>query len=262
MKIWEALKEERYGMIVFSAFLFGLWAGGYLLIEVITDIEEATTLYTWVDFRIPYIPEFVFIYLTIYPVFLLPFFIVRDWEFFLVFAYAYLTLMVICYATFLIYPVGIERYPVAGTPFTQWALTKVFNVDKPVNCFPSMHAAMAMISSLTLYEISRARGAFTFLLTLLIGASTLLTKQHYIVDIFAGYALAFIVYYIYFRQRIIETLRTRNYYKRIEKTLDRAIDSWMDKRGANILGRILQDKIDKILENSDRKKDEDKDGEK
>ncbi len=227
---------------VVAILMFGFWAGGYFLIGHYTNVEEAVRFTTWLDSRIPFQPTFVWFYLTIYMVFLIPFVLVRDARFFREVSYAYITLMLLCYSVFLTYPVIMDRPPLEVTDLSTWALSKVYGNDPPVNCFPSMHVAMAMLASLVVFEISRLQGTFLILLTFFISASTLLTKQHYIADVLVGVLLAIAIYYIYFKQKIVDALSEG--VDRLEEHVDLRVETYLEP----IVRRIVAEELERLLQ--------------
>ncbi len=244
--------------LLIGLLMFGIWAAGYFSISHIIEGHNASTLPKLdLDDRIPFKPEFVFIYLSIYPLFLLPFFFIRNAAFFRVFSWAYITVMVVCYATYLTYPVAMLRPSFEQTSFSTWALQKVYNTDKPLNCFPSMHVAMSLLASLTIMEVHRVRGVLALLLTLLIAVSTLFIKQHYILDVVAGMLLTLLVYSLYFRQRILDVLFEN--FQKIEDSLERVVNKKIDDRilealkegpAKEHLARLVKDVLQEVASSS------------
>ncbi len=227
--------------------MFGLWAGGYFAVSHFTEGRPVHTLYIfeW-ERRIPFQPEFVWIYLSIYPTFLLPFLFIRDRDFFRIFSLAYITVMFVCYVAYLIYPVTIERPEFAEDSFSTWALGIVYRADKPWNCFPSMHVAMSLLAALTILEVHHVRGVLTLLLTVAIAASTVLIKQHYILDVLGGMGLTLLIYFVYFRRRIVDVLFEN--FQRIEETLERWINRKIDQRVQASLEGPLRMQLLKLLQ--------------
>ena len=240
---WQLVWSNNY-YIVGAAILFGFWAGGYFLVGRLTEFDQAVSLTTRFDQRIPFLPKFVWFYMTIYPIFLIPFLNVRDRQFFKLMAYAYTTVMVICYTIFFVFPVAMDRPTFEVVDLSTWALQKFYNNDPRVNCFPSTHVTMAMLASLMLYEINRAQGIFCVVLTLVISASTVLIKQHYVADVLVALVIAAIVYYAYFRQRITDLLSAR--LGSIEALVDARIEGHLEpmvkKMVSEEVARLLADK--------------------
>jgi len=232
---------------IMAVVLFGVWAFGYFFIGASVDPADGVSLSTPTDEKIPFSKLFIFPYLALYPLFLMPFFLVKDNEFFLVFAGSYITVMVFCYLLFWNFPVTLHHPQIEVTDFSTWALSVLYNNDPPVNCFPSMHAAMAMMAALTIFEINRIKGFFALFVTFGIGASALLIKQHYLADILAGFGVAAITYYIYFKQRIVEVLRRD--WRRVPIAVERYVDEILEKRLESIIDRRVEIKLKSLLSN-------------
>lgn len=116
-------------------------------------------------------------------------------------------LVVINFVSDLIYtvfPVTTDMYraellshPISGNAFAT-AMYGYFQTDTSFNCFPSLHASVAVICFYAWYRYARGRhSAVITLIALVMGItavgvmlSTLFVKQHYIVDEIAGLLLA------------------------------------------------------------------------
>jgi membrane-associated phospholipid phosphatase len=198
------ISESPLTLPIVGVLMFLFWSIGYFIIAHTTDPDTAYSLTTSYDDAIPYVPVFVFIYVAMIPMFALPFCLVKDNEFFKVFSLAYVSMTITCWIVFLAYPVSVERMaiPETATAFTAWSLGLVHLLDKPVNCFPSMHCAMALLSALIVYRLNRIHGLLALGATFLIGLSTLLTKQHVIADVIGGFALALAIFYIFFHRKL------------------------------------------------------------
>jgi len=153
------------------------------------------------DRAIPVQPEWMFVYGSLYVfVALLPLCVVRQAELFRRAMQAYLTVMLVAYAGFLLYPTLAPRpASVAGDGFSAWGLRLAYSIDPPHGCFPSLHVAYAFVSALTCYRVHRGVGIAAAVWAALIGVSTLFTKQHYVVDVIAGAASAFVAYALFLR---------------------------------------------------------------
>lgn len=114
--------------------------------------------------------------------------------------WAYLTVWVLAYVCFLAYPTLAPRPPaVMGEGFGLWGLRLLYSADPPYNCFPSLHVAHSFVSALTCYRLHRRMGVALVIAALLVGVSTLYTKQHYVLDVVAGILLACVAYAIFLR---------------------------------------------------------------
>jgi len=227
--------------------MFGVWAVGYLAIASMTEGEKGYQLPMprW-ELDIPFLPVFVWIYLTIYPLFLLPFLFIRNKEFFRQFSIAYITVMCICYVFYIFYPVRfLYRPPLAIDSFSSWALSIVYKADNAWNCFPSMHVAMSLLAALTILEVHLVRGILAILLTVLIAASTILIKQHYIMDVLASMLLMSLVYFIFFRKKILDTLFEN--FQLAGETLEKWISRRIEQKVSESLEGSLRDPLFQLV---------------
>ncbi len=246
----EAVPDDffhRYAQTLLALLMFGIWAAGYFLIAYITEAHTTHTLPTlaW-ERETPLRPEFVFIYLTIYPTFLLPFLFIHQKDFFRLFSFAYITVMCICYVVYLFYPVSFERPELTVNSFSTWVLAIVYGADRPWNCFPSLHVAMSLLAALTILEVHRIRGMLTLLLTFLIALSTILIKQHYVLDVVAAMLLTATIYFVYIRRQILNTLYVR--VLRAEETLEKWINRKIDSRVWESLDGPLRNRMREMIQ--------------
>ncbi len=131
---------------------------------------------------------------------LLPVFVVRQEEHIRRTVLAYLSVWIAAYVCFLAYPTVAPRPAnVVGEGFAVWGLRFLYSADPPYNCFPSLHVAHSFVSALTCYRTHRAVGIAASLCATLVAASTLYSKQHYLLDVVAGVFLAWVAYIVFLR---------------------------------------------------------------
>jgi membrane-associated phospholipid phosphatase len=131
---------------------------------------------------------------------LLPFFLVRETGHLQRTVLAYLTVWITALACFLIYPTISPRpAKVAGRGFGAWGLRFLYAADPPYNCFPSIHVAHSFVSAFTCKVVHRRVGILALLCAVLVALSTLVIKQHYILDVVAGAMLAWGAWAVFLR---------------------------------------------------------------
>ncbi len=155
----------------------------------------------FLDTLIPVEPAWMLVYGSLYVfVVLLPFLVVRQRDLGRRALLAYLTVVIVSYAGFLLYPVaGPRPAQVPGEGFLPWTLRLAYALDIPYGCFPSLHVAYSFVSALACYRVHRRVGIAAACWASLIGVSTLFTKQHYAVDVLAGALLAWLAYICFLR---------------------------------------------------------------
>jgi membrane-associated phospholipid phosphatase len=89
------------------------------------------------------------------------------------------------------FPMGVAERPrvIARGPFT-WLVVWTYARDPRCNAFPSSHVFTAFLSSYYLTIAYPAQEIIIWFLGTIIISSTLLVKQHHIIDIIAGLVLA------------------------------------------------------------------------
>jgi membrane-associated phospholipid phosphatase len=101
---------------------------------------------------------------------------------------AFGTTLLVAYGTYLLFPVWFERPALQPDSLATWLLWLEYH-DPSYNHFPSLHVGISWL----LYLACRRGVRFPrlFLVTVLgIALSTLLVKQHYMVDVLYGIGLA------------------------------------------------------------------------
>lgn len=155
------------------------------------------------DDRVPLQPAWVLVYGSLYLfLILLPVFVVRQDEHIRRTVYAYLTVWIAAYVCFFFYPTVAPRADetVVGEGFVLWGLRFLYSADPPYNCFPSLHVAHSFVSALSSYRVHRGVGIGASACAFVVGLSTLFTKQHYILDVVAGFVLAYVAYVLFLRK--------------------------------------------------------------
>lgn len=166
----------------------------------------------WLDSALPLMPAWALVYGALY-LFLIvvPVFVVREQEHIRRTFLAYLAVWITAYIVFLSYPTIAPRPDkVVGSGFANWSLRFLYDVDPPYNCFPSLHVAHSFVSALTCYVVHRRVGIFAMVAASLVALSTLLTKQHYVLDVVAGVALASAAYAVFLRSYRREMVPARD----------------------------------------------------
>jgi membrane-associated phospholipid phosphatase len=113
---------------------------------------------------------------------------------------AYLTVWISAYACFVAYPTVAPRPDeVMANGFGAWGLSFLYSADPPYNCFPSIHVGHSFVSALTCFRVHRRLGIVATICAAFVALSTLYTKQHYVVDVIGGIALAYAGYALFLR---------------------------------------------------------------
>jgi len=159
---------------------------GYFVVAMLARSDTYWALDLGVDRAIPEVPAWVFFYLTVYFVYSIPLVYLQDIRQLAKLDVAQAATLLLCYVVFVLFPVATERVHVPIVDLATFALATVREFDPPWNCFPSTHCTTCTVASLAVFQASRRMGGWLLVTTLLICLSTLLTKQHFLVDVVAG----------------------------------------------------------------------------
>ena len=162
--------------------------------DLVGDAPRGTLLLPW-DTAIPLIEEWVLVYFGCYLFWFAGLFYMATQSrerFFGFFARGLVSLLVI-FSIFIFFPLEITRPEITGEGFFADAMRFLYRIDLPYNLFPSLHCFFNWF----VYIQLRGKKEYPFLLRLFaclfsfaVFASTLFTKQHYILDIVAGVLVA------------------------------------------------------------------------
>lgn len=147
---------------------------------------------TSLDRVIPYVKEFIIIYIPVaYLQWIIGFYMIsrdtRENCFTLVGAEMIGKLL--CLICFLFLPATMVRAEISGTDFLNRCVRYLYEIDPADNLFPSIHCLESWVifrSTFYLKSLPKWVKPFQLIISLLIFASTLFVKQHVIADVIGG----------------------------------------------------------------------------
>jgi membrane-associated phospholipid phosphatase len=152
------------------------------------------------DRKTPYWPMFALVYFSTYIFVVQPFFFLSDPRQFYLMLACFVSISGFSSLIHAIVPSKIERVEevtVGGA--SGWMLGIFQKTCKPYGNFPSMHVGLSVPVVLANYMVGGPFiGSLTLVWALLIAASTLFTKQHYIIDVLAGMAGGIVIFSLFF----------------------------------------------------------------
>jgi len=175
--------------------------------QLIMNGKKLYDLTSTLDNRIPFIEEWVVIYLVCYIFWIINYILItregkEEW---FRFAFADMLSRLICGIFFIVLPTTNIRPMVPGNDIFSWLMRFVYSVDPPRNLFPSIHC---LASWFCFVGIRRSKKvpfwykAFSCIFAILVCLSTQFTKQHYLIDIAGGILIAELCYYIAWHTQI------------------------------------------------------------
>jgi membrane-associated phospholipid phosphatase len=155
------------------------------------------------DSAIPFVPWTVWIYSSEMFLFFTVYGFSRDLANANKYLYSFLALQIVSVTIFYLWPTTYPRdlFPLPPDlgPWTHHVFQNLRDVDAPSNCLPSLHVSSCYLSSFMYLDEQRGKFPVFFAWATAIAISTLTTKQHYIVDVVAGFASAVLMYVIFHR---------------------------------------------------------------
>lgn len=154
------------------------------------------------DRNIPLLPEFAYFYFLYIPGLIVPALMDMPMHLFVRYASSLLLCLLISSLGFAFFPLRLEHEPFSCYNIGCAGLALLREVDPGVNLLPSLHASQTLLAGLVLYTANKQFKVRThwwmwsLMLYLPVISSTLFTKQHYIIDLFAGFLLALLVWKI------------------------------------------------------------------
>jgi membrane-associated phospholipid phosphatase len=185
-----SLPVPRWKYFGTFALQYLIWLGLYLGVNAVTAGRSVLQPLLPGEERLPLIASAYPFYAVVYPEVILPLFLSRSRRAYVRTQIACALASVLAFLVYLLAPMPYPRphHPLEG--FWGSALAFEWSIDEPRCTFPSLHVAFAWLMYLGLRnEAPRWRPALLFL-ALAISVSTVLVKQHFIVDVPSGAALA------------------------------------------------------------------------
>ncbi len=153
-----------------------------------------------VDDAVPFLPWTIAVYLSLYAMVLLAAVVSSGAAYVELFA-AVLLANALCYAGFVLFTAHYPRPALASiAPPWRAAFAMIFARDLPGNTFPSIHVATPVVVALQ-RRAHGPRGAAWLAWAALIAVSTVTVKQHFLVDIAGGVAVALVAHALVRRAR-------------------------------------------------------------
>jgi membrane-associated phospholipid phosphatase len=153
--------------------------------QVSAGLRPVFRLATALDLVIPLLPPAMIVYWYVFYGFLFfsffYFAFVRR-EFRTAFVVAFALVSFVAYAVYLVFSVMGPDRVVAGTDFFSVQVALLYQHDTPLNCFPSLHGSTSLLAAYALWRAKKEYGFVSWPLAIAVQVSTLLVRQHWIVD--------------------------------------------------------------------------------
>ena len=195
MTVRQNLREKAKGLIpeyarwpLIACFLLNVAV--YYLPRILLQHPHYHDLTLPVDLQLPLVPAFMLVYYLAFPVWAVGLVVItREEPERCGAVFGEMVAKLICLAFFLAFPTTLQRPEPEGRGFFVWLLRLNYALDRPDNLFPSIHCMLSWVCWRGAWGLKKVGWAYKggmLLAMLLIFASTLLVKQHVVVDIPAG----------------------------------------------------------------------------
>lgn len=195
------LKLDPFGSrlkvyLIYSGLVGVFFFGLYPTLNWLTSLRSTTFgLYFPFELDIPLIPAFIWLYLSMYLVFIVPVFLLNEGGLKRL-AFELIIVTVAAAGIFLLLPARLGFIRVLpDTPVYRVLFEQIFMLDKPHNLVPSLHVAYSATLVLAVSRNAKPLvncGLWLWLIGLML--STVLTHQHHLLDVFSGAVLSLMTY--------------------------------------------------------------------
>lgn len=188
-------KDEPRELRVWTAIGLGswvLWGALYFGAARLTHAPSARTFQDAILTALPLVPAFTPIYLGVHVFSMVPYMAIGEVRHLRRYLLGNLIILFVSTLAWVALPVRLDRLiiPELDSGFGAWLLRLVYVGDPTTNCFPSAHCSCAVYAAIGLRFASTRLFVWGIVTATLICVSTVMTKQHYVADVFAGAVLA------------------------------------------------------------------------
>lgn len=179
-------------------------AANFIIYFGVSQLRDHLTFHSLalpVDDLIPFFAPFIIFYILAYVQWIINYLLIaREGKAFCYhFIYGDVISKLFCLVFFLFFPTTLVRPEVTGHSICDQLVRLVYQIDAPVNLFPSIHCLESWCcihAALRMKKTPRWYLPITIVMSFCVFASTLLVKQHVFVDIFGGILVFEAGYYL------------------------------------------------------------------
>lgn len=200
--------KAKYVLILFLPYLFF-----YFLIQSV--ITSGYNLLTDLDEFIPFVPEFIWIYHTLIPIFFITTVImIEKKKVFFATLFSIIVAAIIMILFYACFPVFYPRDGYTEASISGFVVELTRQIDGSNNTFPSSHVTFSWLLAFFIGLSSCAKHKkwiqpVYLIWAFLISISTVVLKQHFILDVFSGFVLASACY-VLAKNVVYERMHTTN----------------------------------------------------
>ena len=162
--------------------------------EGVAIFKDHLTFYSLelpIDRMLPFVAPFIVFYLLAFVQWVINYVLIarENKAFCYRFVYGDVISKLFCLLFFVLFPTTMERPDVVGTGLFDWLVKFIYHMDAPVNLFPSIHCLESWCcihAAFAMKKVPNWYKGVTVVMSLGVFASTLLVKQHVLLDMFGG----------------------------------------------------------------------------
>jgi len=192
--------------------------GALQMAQISAGLRPVFRLATPLDMLIPLVPPAMIVYWYVFYAFLFfsffYFAFVRR-EFRNAYVIAFVLVNFVAYAVYLLFSVTGPDRVVPGTDFFSIQVALLYQHDTPLNCFPSLHGSTSLLAAYALWRSKKTYGYVGWPLAIAVQVSTLLVRQHWILDQLGAALVALPIAYLIF-----------NWFKYTKPPVEVAVTRW------------------------------------
>jgi len=192
---------------------FPVYLAAFVLVERVIPVKTYHVMHCALDDSIPFCEYFVIPYLLwiVLDIGVAIYTYRAQYQEFERLVYSFILGSFICFAIFLLYPSCQNLRPVldADKNFFSWVVSIIYFVDTNTNVFPSMHiiGSMILLFCLKRVDVIKKRKLpmfITYAVIISICLSTVLLKQHSVIDVAGGFVVSYIIWFVYYSESPIK----------------------------------------------------------
>lgn len=173
----------------------------YWIPQSVVDVNKLIYVNTFIDDLLPYFSPAVIIYVLAFVQWAISFYVllIQDTLFGKRIAITLIISSIFSFIIFILFPTSILRNNVEPNNFFNSIISLIYSIDDPVNILPSFHCMYSTLSIIVINhskEIDNKFKIINIVFSILVFASTLLSKQHCFVDVPSGVLVAYICYFV------------------------------------------------------------------
>ncbi len=163
----------------------------YYFSRLININLEHHSLEIWIDRELPFLPEFIVIYVLAYVQWIVGYIVISRESRKSCYKYmsAEIVAKLICCVFYIFYPTAIARPEITDGGIFNWMTSLIFAFDPANNLFPSVHCLASYLcfrGAISAKKVGLSYKIVNLVFAILVFLSTVFVKQHFFVDIFGG----------------------------------------------------------------------------